>query len=55
MALAADMQELESWIAAPFVLGVSPQQWFLLYGLLLLIAFMWHLILSEFGAVRSEV
>lgn len=53
--LAQDFKELQQWIEAPFVVGVSPLQFFVLYGLLILIAFMWSEIMKGIASVRSAI
>lgn len=39
------MQAFQSWLAQPFNAGMSAAQWFLFFGLLLIIAALWHMIL----------
>jgi hypothetical protein len=50
-----DLKELQAWIEAPFVLGISPMQFFVFYGLLMLIAFMWAQIIKGLSSVREAV
>ena len=53
--LAQDLKELQQWIEAPFIVGISPLQFFIFYGLLMLIAFMWSEIMKGISSVRSAI
>lgn len=48
------LQNFQSWLQAPFQANMSAAGWFLFFGMILIIAMLWHMILVGFGAaVRS--
>ena len=42
------LAQLKAFIAQPFSANMNATQWFLFYGLLVIIALMWHMIIRAF-------
>jgi hypothetical protein len=51
----ASIAAFKAWLAKPFSPDMSAQQWFLFFGLLLVISFMWHLVLRLMSSTVSAV
>jgi hypothetical protein len=47
------MDSFKAWLAQPFAANMSAGQWFLFFGLLLVIAMLWHMILQGFGVSEA--
>lgn len=43
------MDSFQAWLAQPFSTNMSAAQWFLFFGLIMVIALLWHIILQGFG------
>lgn len=47
------MDAFKAWLARPFDADMSAFQWFLFWGLLIIIAVAWKLILSSFEEIAG--
>jgi len=46
------MSSFQGWLQQPFSASMSAAQWFLFFGLLIVIATMWHMILLSVGVAK---
>lgn len=52
--MGSSIAAFQSWLKQPFSPNMSAQQWFLFFGLLIVISVMWHMILRLIEGTASS-